>query len=293
MICPNCQSEQKVTENHYGALYTCTSCQAVYFINFDGQPEYGEASSEEYASANAANLALEQAPEGFAPTMPTPIDDLNNMAMPDPLPEEMGSLEPQLSVTETLEPQTQIDSYIAEFNSSGTPENNLSNPFELQNNMESLNTEAPTVIASVASIAPTPAPVTRQPMPPPPVAVDIPAAPVRSAGVKPDFTSKPQVSSNLFADIAQEISDFANTDSQLAGLNYDVVITGIDTQETKMLFKEAIEDSKFAWDAFELMKSIKNGRIEIFKISPAKAFLLAKRIQFLDIEKNWKQNVLS
>ncbi|MGZ3691470.1 MAG: hypothetical protein ACXVAX_08200 [Pseudobdellovibrio sp.] len=275
MICPNCQSEQNVTEHQYGALYTCASCQAVYFINFDGQPEFGEASSEEYASANAANL------QEAASLVP---------ASTETIPFELGSLEPQLAVNETLEPveaaepQTRIDSYIAEFNASGAPEQTTDNPFELQNNLEPMNPEP------VVSPVPTPAP-TRAPLPK--VDIEMPVSPVKSVGIKPDFSAKPQAASNMFADIAQEISDFANTDSQLAGLNYDVVISGIDTQETKMLFKEAIEDSKFAWDAFELMKSVKNGRIEIYKMSPAKAFLLAKRIQFLDIEKNWKQNVLS
>jgi hypothetical protein len=98
---------------------------------------------------------------------------------------------------------------------------------------------------------------------------------------------------SAFSNIAQEISDFGNTDSQLASMNYDLVVSGIDNQQTKTLFKEAIEDSKFAWDSFEIMKSLKNGRVEFTKLSPAKAYLLAKRLQFLDIEKSWKQNVLS
>ena len=42
MICPNCQKDVAISEQLYGALYTCGSCQAVYFINFEGQPEFGE-----------------------------------------------------------------------------------------------------------------------------------------------------------------------------------------------------------------------------------------------------------
>lgn len=98
---------------------------------------------------------------------------------------------------------------------------------------------------------------------------------------------------DMFADIAQEISDFGNADTQLSSLNYDLHVSGIDTSETKNLFQEAIEDSKFAWDSIEIMKSIKGGKVVIQRISPVKAYLLAKRIQFLDIEKVWKQNVLS
>lgn len=281
MNCPNCHVDQKITESNYGALYTCASCQAVYFINFNGQPEFGEASSEEYEAAQAANES--QVPDGFdAGVVANPLE------MPTPL-TEMGSLEPQLAVNEVLEPQTQIDSFISEFNSmnSSPTEANTENPFELQNNLNALNSD---VREEVPVVKPVPVPIARVQEKAP---IDIPAAKVKSVGIKPDFTAKPQTTSvNVFADIAQEISDFANTDSQLAGLNYDVVISGIDTQDTKMLFKEAIEDSKFAWDSFEIMKSIKNGRLELHRLSPAKAFLLAKRIQFLDIEKTWKQNVL-
>lgn len=237
MICPSCKKDQKVSENNFGALYTCTSCQAVYFINFDGQPEYGEVSSEDYEAAQ--NHLQQQVQE----------------PLPEPFPD--AALEPIMSVTEDaasmLENVPENGSYLSEI--LGSASNAAVNPFENQ-----IQT-------------------------PPPAAKAV----SRTAPVAP----KAAGDGNLFADIAQEISDFANTDSNLAGLNYDVTISGIDTQETKELFKEAIEDSKFAWDAVEIMKSMKHGRIVIQRMSPAKAFLLAKRIQFLDIERTWKQNVLS
>jgi hypothetical protein len=246
MICPSCKKEQKVTESNFGALYTCTSCQAVYFINFDGQPEFGEASSEDY---EAANQSLQQQTDN---SILAPAD--NREPFPD------AGLEPLMSVTENVDSMIggapESGSYLSEI--LGSAGNAGVNPFENQ-----IQPEPPAPVVKPAARA---APVAAK------------AAP--AAG-------------NLFADIAQEISDFANTDSSLAGLNYDVTISGIDTQETKELFKEAIEDSKFAWDAIEIMKSMKHGRIIIQKMSPAKAFLLAKRIQFLDIERTWKQNVLT
>ena len=185
MICPNCKKEQSITEHQHGALYTCPACQAVYFINFDGQPEYGEISNE--VPVDDPHVASEEPVQMFDMPVETPAQDFADI---------------------------------------------------------------PTAV---------------------------PAQPAPSA----------------FTNIAQEISDFGNTDSQLASMNYDLIVSGIDNQQTKSLFKEAIEDSKFAWDAFEIMKSIKNGRVEINKLSPAKAYLLAKRLQFLDLEKKWKQNVLS
>lgn len=258
MICPSCKKDQKVSENNFGALYTCTSCQAVYFINFDGQPEFGEASSEDY---EAAQSHLQQQVQSDAPSS----NDSNSFheSVPETLPESLpepfpdAGLEPIMSVTENVDSMLgaapENGSYLSEI--LGAAGNAGVNPFENQ-----IQT-------------------------PPPAAK--PAA--RTSPVSP----KAATDGNLFADIAQEISDFANTDSNLAGLNYDLTISGIDTQETKELFKEAIEDSKFAWDAVEIMKSMKHGRISILRMSPAKAFLLAKRIQFLDIERVWKQNVLS
>lgn len=250
MICPSCNKDQKVTEHNFGALYTCTSCKAVYFINFDGQPEYGEVSSEDYEAANS----LQQEAPKAAPVTENPLPE----SFPD------AGLEPLMSVTENVDAMIsggpENGSYLSEILAGGGgagPDPGV-NPFQSQ--MEA-------------------------PQPPPPAAKPAP---------KPQATPKAApAGGNLFADIAQEISDFANTDSQLAGLNYDLTISGIDTQETKALVKEAIEDSKFAWDAVEIMKSMKHGRIVIQRLSPAKAFLLAKRIQFLDIERTWKQNVLS
>jgi hypothetical protein len=248
MICPSCNKDQKVTEHNFGALYTCPACKAVYFINFDGQPEYGEVSSEDYEAAN--NLQKDA-----AKSVTPPSDN------PEPFPD--AGLEPLMSVTESADSMMggtpESGSYLSEL--LGDAANAGANPFEMNQ-------------ATPEPVQAPPAPRT-QPRPP-------------AVAPKPAATG-----GNLFADIAQEISDFANTDSNLAGLNYDLTVSGIDTQETKELFKEAIEDSKFAWDAIEIMKSMKHGRIVIQKMSPAKAFLLAKRIQFLDIERTWKQNVLS
>ena len=58
-------------------------------------------------------------------------------------------------------------------------------------------------------------------------------------------------------------------------------------------FREIIEDPRFGWDANELLRGVKNGRIKFEKLNPVKAFILAKRLQFLDIEKNWKQNAIT
>ncbi len=37
--CPVCQAEIEITSQHYGTLYTCPSCNAVFFVDWAGDPE--------------------------------------------------------------------------------------------------------------------------------------------------------------------------------------------------------------------------------------------------------------
>ncbi len=201
MICPNCQSDVKITEQNYGSLYTCVACQAAYFINFDGQPEFSN----------------------------------------DDLPNALDESAIALSDVPVVNTDLNLNDY-NEFNASPIGEFNQ-NEFAviepIQDNIEAVQT----------------------------------------------FGS--------FTDVAKDISDFGNSETQVASLNYDLKISGLDTIEILKLFKESIEDSRFGWETNELMRSIKNGAISFEKLNPVKAYMLAKRLQFLDVEKKWKQNVLN
>jgi hypothetical protein len=37
--CPQCQSAIEISESHYGTLFNCPKCQAVFFVGWDGNPE--------------------------------------------------------------------------------------------------------------------------------------------------------------------------------------------------------------------------------------------------------------
>ena len=50
MNCPSCHNNVEVLEKNFGALFTCPQCQAVYFLNFEGLPEYSEVKKDSYAS---------------------------------------------------------------------------------------------------------------------------------------------------------------------------------------------------------------------------------------------------
>jgi hypothetical protein len=40
--CPSCQADLQISQEQFGALFTCSNCQAVFFINWDGQPEVAQ-----------------------------------------------------------------------------------------------------------------------------------------------------------------------------------------------------------------------------------------------------------
>lgn len=47
--CPVCQSEIVITSQHFGTLFTCPKCNAVFFVDWGGQPE-AVASSETFGN---------------------------------------------------------------------------------------------------------------------------------------------------------------------------------------------------------------------------------------------------
>jgi hypothetical protein len=40
--CPNCTQGIQVEEKHYGTIFTCPNCRAVFYIGWDGSPEVSE-----------------------------------------------------------------------------------------------------------------------------------------------------------------------------------------------------------------------------------------------------------
>lgn len=179
MQCPQCKNDVPVNEAQYGALFTCPRCMAVYFVNFDGQPEYGD--------------------------MTAPPEDIQ----PEP---------PNFSPSQ----------------------------------IENFEKVAPEVASEVFS--------------------------------PPDIDSP-------FSIAASEITDYGNQQEAISQMSYDVVIKGLDTKEVIQAYKEAIDDSKFSWVVDDIMTQIRNGESHLKKMNPIQAFVLANRIQFLDLEIEWKQNV--
>lgn len=226
MQCPQCKNDVPVTEAQFGALYTCPKCVAVYFVGFDGQPEFGSMdlpiveTTEESFTSNLNTNAAED-----VPSIDIPVQSYESFS--------------ETPTTETVE----ADPVNNDFNHQFNPDFNLE----------------------------TFSPAESEP------AVEV--AKSRATG------------HSNFAAVAQEIADYGNQEEVISSINYDVAIKGLDTKEVMQAFKDAIEDSKFAWLTQDILNQIKNGEVRLKSLNPIQAFVLATRIQFLDLEIEWSQNV--
>ena len=93
-----------------------------------------------------------------------------------------------------------------------------------------------------------------------------------------------------------DISSYANSEVSTAKdgpLVIKVLISGIDSKEIRQSIREAIEDSRFGWDAQKLMSRINKGQLTIAKLSPVKASILINRLKRLPIKVRWEQNAVT
>lgn len=96
-----------------------------------------------------------------------------------------------------------------------------------------------------------------------------------------------------FASIANEIESFGNDHTAVAGISYDLEISGLDSKESQELLREAIVDSRFGWHPEDIVREIRTGTCTLKNLTPVQAFVIARRIQFIDVDMKWKQNVLA
>lgn len=275
MICPQCESEVPVTEAQYGALFTCPKCMAVYFINFDGRPEYGDMDALDSSVEDLSNpLNLDslsdmsqnessfQGLEGGFESSLVPEQGFEDL--PAAL-DEGGSAfvenDDSVSNLSAIEAQSLDEPLLSPLEDEISSLNLFSNnqPFQDQldksQSLESLKSEeGQSALESGA------------------------AAGLAAAGLMMDS-------------VVQDIQNFANQDDVVSALNYDLLVTGLDTKEVLIQFKEIVEDSRFAWIAEDLLKNIKNGECQIKGLTPVQASVLARRLQIVDVESKWTQNV--
>ncbi|MES2802672.1 MAG: zf-TFIIB domain-containing protein [Bdellovibrionota bacterium] len=238
MQCPSCQKEVSVQDKDVGALFTCPQCRSVYFINFDGTPEYGD------------------------------VDQ--------PSAEELKKLQNQ---------------NIPEKKKKKKKDKNDADEFETQSaEMEVPAIELAPVETPAFEMQPEPLPIEAFPTENP----SIENFSYESQSVESESPSPQQASiAQDFASIASEIEAFGNQQTSVAGISYDLEITGLDTKQSQELLREAIDDSRFGWHPDDLVREIRTGTCHFKNLTPVQAFVLARRIQFIDVDMKWKQNVLA
>lgn len=92
------------------------------------------------------------------------------------------------------------------------------------------------------------------------------------------------------------ISAYANSELSSAKngpLVVTVIISGIDTKDLRSEIRQAIQDSRFGWDAGAVMASIKGGTLVLPRISPVKASIVINRIKNLAVQIRWEQNAIT
>lgn len=92
-------------------------------------------------------------------------------------------------------------------------------------------------------------------------------------------------------DQLSETGVFESTEQVLGAISYSIKIENIDTKDVRLLVMKALDDVKFQWDTREIMRSVKEGAIELKNLNPVKASVVVQRVRDLPVKISWKQNV--
>lgn len=214
--CPSCQQSVEIQDIHLGTLFTCPHCNAVYFIDWNGQPEIASHEAE-----------AEQSNSYYEP----PSADVE------------GDL-PQ-SNTESFQPGVQPD-FQAESFQEEEPSPQTAQEFQ-RTSMEE---------------------------------------------VAYDFSQPLEQESLVDSADFSDVTDYANSNSNLGPLSYTVTIEGLESSHLLIQLKEAMTDSRFGWETATLLTEVSGGRLVLSGLSPAKASVLISRIKYLPLKISWRQDVL-
>ncbi len=92
------------------------------------------------------------------------------------------------------------------------------------------------------------------------------------------------------------ISEYANSEfsqGKDGAFVYNVSISDIDSKEIREFLREAINDTRFNWDAQAIIAQIKKGELLLKNLSPVKASILINRIKRLPVKIRWDQYAIT
>lgn len=88
-----------------------------------------------------------------------------------------------------------------------------------------------------------------------------------------------------------EIADFANGETSMGGMSYELLVSGLDSVTLLKEFREIISDARFVWNEEEILSQIKRGELVIKDLPPIKAAILVNRLKYLELKISWRQSV--
>lgn len=86
----------------------------------------------------------------------------------------------------------------------------------------------------------------------------------------------------------KDVVRYGNTDQSGSPMTYRLTIDGLDLLQSVNELKEVLSDSKLQIDFNALKKRIREGRLVIEQLSPAKAAVLAQRLRALNLSMKWE-----
>jgi hypothetical protein len=89
-----------------------------------------------------------------------------------------------------------------------------------------------------------------------------------------------------------DIARFGNSEASSGrdgALRYNLRIHGIDTVDVREALREALTDRKFLWDTDQILRSIRNGEVQIANVAASKAYMLITRLRSLPVKVKWEQ----
>ncbi len=93
-----------------------------------------------------------------------------------------------------------------------------------------------------------------------------------------------------------DVASFGNSEAsggREGPLRYNLFIEGIDTVDVRESFREALTDRKLMWDTDQILRSIRNGNVNIPNVAPTKAYILITRLRGMPVQVRWEQYAIS
>lgn len=253
--CPNCHQSVEILDKHLGTLYTCPHCNAVYFIDWNGQPEMAHHEPEAPVEQNYQEQNF-QDQSGY-PEQSYQQPNESAFQPPEPAAFDGGFNEaPDMSYEAPAE--TEMSAPVAEMS------------YETPSEDQEVHGEVPAVEEAPYDFSQSLDSVGSPAMP----------EPLSPSGISdtPDFS---------------DVTDFANADTVSGPLAYTLTIEGIESSLLVSQLREAMTDSRFGWDVATILSEIGGGRLVLKGLNPAKASVLINRIKYLPFKISWRQDVLS